>query len=138
MVSWRGFWEFVKRTAVRLAKYTAITMFFGPTFVAYWEDRPVVLGPISYPIGYYMSWQDTRYSDGYSQKRFDTVQVGDSMESVRSKLGEPLWSNEPSKVDNTIVHWYSKSGPRSNYWTAVNIWFDRNGKVVRKQLYADD
>ena len=78
---------------------------------------------------------ETRYAPGYSQEKFQAVDVGQSRDEVLARLGEPLrkWGHA------TTESWaYSESPHDTHYWCRVVI-FDATGHVerVHSELYVD-
>ena len=75
---------------------------------------------------------DTEYAPGYSAAAFDSIALGDTYESVISKLGEPLASHETSPYE---VWRYSASqlpesaDSPSGCWRHTSITFDETGRV---------
>ena len=47
-------------------------------------------GGIYYPLVFWEAWRYTDYSDGFTQDSFDQIKVGDTLESVQAKVGEPV------------------------------------------------
>ena len=115
---------------------------FAPTFVSFWEDRPL-REPLSY---YLLWWEDTQYSDGYSQRAFNAVKVGDDINEVNKKLGSPLFivaNDDCSQCSedgrNKTTNFYSRYSRRSNYWFAVSVTYNKKtNQVIKKTLVFDD
>jgi hypothetical protein len=114
----------------------------SPILTSIWDDRP-----IRGPIGYYLLWwDDTQYSNGYSQRAFNSIRVGDDIDEVNKKLGNPLkvWTDEQcsdcsEEEKHLITNNYSSDSNRSTYWFNIAISYDRRThKVIRKYFTFDD
>jgi hypothetical protein len=75
---------------------------------------------------------DTEYAPGYSAKAFNGIRVGDSYETVLSKLGEPLSSRQTEPFRSWIYSAseqpsFAKSGIGDG--THTTFGFDREGRV---------
>jgi hypothetical protein len=126
----------------KICVHALTIIIFAPTFISIWEDRPI-RDPFSY---YLVGWDDTQYSNGYSQAEFNNIKIGDRVDEINQKLGMPLFTvaNDDcttcSEDDrNESSNFYTNSGRRSNYWFIASVTYDkRTGRVKKKHLRFED
>ncbi len=102
----------------------------GFTFLISTAVTPIILSAVF--LAFYLLDFDTEYAPGYSDKAFDSIAIGDSYETVLSKLGKPLSFSDNETYENWIYSVeqqseYSKNGHGKGTFTTFT--FDETGKV---------
>ena len=129
--------RFVRLTLV----HSTTGALLAPILISIWEDRP-----FRDPFDYYLRWDDTQYSNGYSQRAFNEIEPGDDIDEVTKALGTPLkvWIEDrcpdcSEDERNLITNSYSSDSKRSTYWFNIAISYDkRTHKVIKKYFTFDD
>lgn len=132
-------------------------LIFGPMWTAFYEDRPFID-----PITYYLTWEETIYSQNFKEGNFKKVEPGMPKAEVEQLLGKPLLiryrcnsnivkiesymtknhrtsydvTSNPNCVPDSYIWDYSVAGFRSNYYFAHEVYFDNQVNVthIREQF----
>jgi hypothetical protein len=125
----------VRWVIIKISKIYLTLIFLAPTAVSYWDDRPwrFIYTP--------WFWDDTQYSQGFSENKFQTIRVDDTKEHVLSILGEPLeeklstpFKNKPNLKYIYLV--YARRGGRSNFYFRRDLRINANTKKVEYVISA--
>jgi len=80
----------------------------------------------------------TIYAQQYSEKEFDQVKIGASVDHVKSTLGAPIRITG-YRDEEQDLWWYSKPGSNAgHYQVRCLVIGKRNNFVVRKLAFIDD
>lgn len=79
---------------------------------------------------------DTEYSEGYSDKAFRKIEVGQKKEDVIQLLGEPISSSQPKKKTREVL-WYSHSPSGGDYRLRTVTIIDGRVSAVTNSYYVD-
>ena len=110
------------RTSVLMGAFTGL--FFSVLFLMGFVKIPSIHEAIYNLI----EPEETIYTAGYDEQKFESIKTGMTADQVNKLMGEPL---KRIDVDGHRVIWlYSKQGPHDTNYKIRNVWLQEN-KVVR-------
>jgi len=91
----------------------------------------------------YSPWADTRVAQGFSEEKFDLIEIGFDTMRVKDLIGEPFSTQQMDLNDSINLIWYYTSDGKSKYadfaWIGRELYIDKFGKVskILKTIHYD-
>jgi len=84
-----------------------------------------------------MCYYGTKYTDGFSQEKFDKIQIGMTKAEVIQLLGEPFYKSENDSllwknIDSTWFNYHEPNGNSTRWHYTKGVTF-KNDMVVSKK-----
>ncbi|WP_028582186.1 hypothetical protein [Desulfogranum japonicum] len=82
--------------------------------------------------------EDTVYSEGYSEKKYKSIDLGMSKEKVLKILGKPLYTNEKWEAKKSEDRWWYTKSPGDTHYRIREIRFSNNQVTEKHHEYYVD